>query len=142
MTRTCTKCGELKPVTAFTADKRKPGGLQHWCKDCRNAYNLQYHRANPAKSLLRGYKYKDKEKGLGNDLTEAFVTALMVLPCSYCATTKYQRGLDRLDNSLGHLQDNVVPCCQECNRVRSDVFTPEQMRRFIGPAISQARNLL
>lgn len=29
-------------------------------------------------------------------------------------------GLDRIDNSLGHDVDNVVPCCWTCNRTKSD----------------------
>lgn len=30
-------------------------------------------------------------------------------------------GLDRVDNSRGHTDDNVVPCCQVCNAMKSDL---------------------
>lgn len=34
-TKTCTNCGETKPVTEFGADKRKRDGLTSWCKECK-----------------------------------------------------------------------------------------------------------
>jgi hypothetical protein len=83
----------------------------------------------------------DKKKGRDNDIPLDVFTSLIQAPCDYCGTTEEARGLDRLDNSLGHLLSNVVPCCASCNSVRNDIFTPEQMRRFIGPAIAQARTL-
>lgn len=48
-------------------------------------------------------------------------------PCYYCGTTEklnhlkrkgetfYYNGLDRLDPTLNHCLDNVVPCCKDCN---------------------------
>lgn len=32
--------------------------------------------------------------------------------------------LDRIDNSLGHLQSNVLPSCERCNMVRRDMPFP------------------
>lgn len=36
-------------------------------------------------------------------------------------------GLDRKDNSLGYIIDNVLPCCGDCNKVRNTVLTVEEM---------------
>jgi hypothetical protein len=30
-------------------------------------------------------------------------------------------GIDRIDNSLGYTEENVVPCCSTCNRMKSDM---------------------
>jgi hypothetical protein len=124
----------------FAVDRRRPDGLQCWCRTCRNAYCRAYGASNPAKTRLAKYRNTDKAKGLSNDLTEAFVERLLERPCDYCGTTEEPRGLDRLDNSLGHLQANVVPCCAECNRIRSDIHSPDVMRRILGPALALARN--
>lgn len=38
--------------------------------------------------------------------------------CFYCGTDLYGRcghKIDRLDNRLGYLKSNVVPCCSDCN---------------------------
>lgn len=44
---------------------------------------------------------------------------LVVLPCKYCGLTPLNEntlnGLDRIDNSLGYIIDNIVPCCSTCN---------------------------
>jgi len=40
-TKTCRKCGSLKPATTkfFDADSRNEGGLKHQCKKCRQGYS-------------------------------------------------------------------------------------------------------
>ncbi|ODR06427.1 hypothetical protein BHQ21_11600 [Mycobacterium sherrisii] len=43
--KTCTKCGETKPLDAFHRDQRKPDGRQAQCKNCRNAGTAAYQRA-------------------------------------------------------------------------------------------------
>ena len=36
-------------------------------------------------------------------------------PCTYCGKAVETIGLDRVDNSLGYVKDNVVSCCALCN---------------------------
>jgi hypothetical protein len=61
--------------------------------------------------------------------------------CEYCGgpLPRTSTGLDRLNNSAGYEPCNVVPCCAMCNYARRDQFTPEEMRRFIGPAVRRVR---
>lgn len=50
-TKTCTKCGETKPLTAFSF-KRKGHPTRHpRCKACVNAHNKAYHAENAATIL-------------------------------------------------------------------------------------------
>jgi hypothetical protein len=73
---------------------------------------------------------------------------LSQLPCDYCGVLPYRtfnvgisllgrgypvsdlqlrngnftyNGLDRVDSSIGHTSDNVVPCCYPCNLMKSDM---------------------
>jgi hypothetical protein len=61
--------------------------------------------------------------------------------CIYCGDHRPITGvgLDRLNNAVGHVLENVVPCCTACNIVRGDRFTVEEMRLVLGPAIKLIR---
>ena len=65
-------------------------------------------------------------------------------PCHYCKTP-YQlhggAGLDRIDNSLGYLSTNVLPCCPTCNKIRGDNLSVEEMEVAMS-AILQYREQL
>ena len=37
-------------------------------------------------------------------------------------------GLDRIDNSKGYTLDNVLPCCGECNSIRGNKLTVDEMQ--------------
>lgn len=46
--------------------------------------------------------------------------------CLYCGKTDWRKlGLDRIDNSKPHTLDNVVVCCEECNKKRGDLSFEE-----------------
>lgn len=53
---------------------------------------------------------------------------LSSLPCVYCMSpTGNGIGLDRLDNSRGYFENNVVPCCGNCNLMRGNRLTYDEM---------------
>jgi hypothetical protein len=56
--------------------------------------------------------------------------------CVYCDDDLDGQGssMDRKDNNLGYLPDNVVPCCVGCNKAKLDQFTYDEML-LIGEAI-------
>lgn len=73
-----------------------------------------------------------RKKGQEFALTFNEYTNLISKTCHYCHSdlSPYGIGLDRLDNSLGYIPSNVVPCCPSCNRIRSDEFTPTEMHQI------------
>lgn len=79
-----------------------------------------------AVDLLSNYRQADKKAGRENDLTKEFIVELMDQPCIYCGSTD-SVGADRLDNTEGHTVDNIVPSCPDCNRIRNNIFTHEEM---------------
>lgn len=55
---------------------------------------------------------------------------LMERPCYYCKlnlVTNYGYCLDRIDSNLGYTLENVVPCCQLCNQMKSNLTQKEFM---------------
>ncbi len=81
--------------------------------------------------------YKSKAKAKGNDwrLTYTDCKKLFRSSCFYCGTppaslmvtggkrrcsAKYN-GIDRMDNELGYVPGNVVPCCSTCNFAKNNL---------------------
>lgn len=83
-------------------------------------------------AILNSYKTNDKNKNREFNLTFEFVQNSLKEPCSYCGFPS--TGLDRIDNNKGHLIENCIPCCAECNVARMDNFTVSEMK-LIGQAI-------
>lgn len=63
----------------------------------------------------------DNKKGLENDLTKEFIQQTISDGCSYCGEQDLKMTLDRIDNSKGHTQDNVIPACIRCNYMKRDM---------------------
>ncbi len=84
------------------------------------------------------YKYGAAKKGLVWDLSEEAAHALFSSPCDYCGGGplgfyrghSYQ-GIDRLRNSEGYKTGNVVPCCIECNAIKSNLLTADEARAAV-----------
>jgi len=79
-------------------------------------------------SIIRIYKYNAKTRGLVWTLTKEQAIKLFDANCYYCGaapsnvgtgsegnSTYIYSGIDRIDNSIGYLPDNVVSCCKMCN---------------------------
>lgn len=98
---------------------------------------------DPVVSLARRCWYTSY-KGYPFDL---FLT-MSQLPCDYCGRLPHRKrkvvscksnqfseiqtqatftwnGLDRIDSTKGHIEGNVVPCCWDCNRMKSDMSRDE-----------------
>lgn len=67
--KTCTKCGEDKPLDEFKRDVRYKGGRVNWCRCCLREYNRQRRKANPEKARDAARRYwarnveKERERG-------------------------------------------------------------------------------
>lgn len=57
--KTCTKCGETKPLTDFYKDKHSKDGLTYRCRECNRADGKAYHEANLEKEKVRSKFYYD-----------------------------------------------------------------------------------
>ena len=73
-----------------------------------------------ASNLIRKHKLEDKKRGRGDiDLTVPWFVRNIYTKCIYCGETDWKKlGCDRIDNSLPHTMENVVPCCVDCNKKR------------------------
>ena len=65
---------------------------------------------------------------------------LTLLPCHYCGgSPKARRGLDRVDNNVNYVLENVVPCCWDCNKGKSDKTDAEYITHCMNFAAHSGR---
>jgi hypothetical protein len=108
-------CGNVTTVSANDL-KRKHGSVSSCgclrltdnpfsSKDLEHSYNV--------------YKKTTPRRGLVFDLSIDEFILLVKQGCHYCGKErKKPNGLDRVDNSMGYVIGNVVPCCWPCNKMK------------------------
>ena len=61
------------------------------------------------------YRNRAKHRKIAFDLTLEIFNEYWQKPCYYCGNKIDTIGLDRINNDIGYLEDNIVSCCRECN---------------------------
>ena len=79
-------------------------------------------------SLIREYKHSAKQRNITYSLSDNLLLQLVKDPCNYCNSEPFKphrednnflyNGLDRINNNIGYLESNVVPCCFICNKMK------------------------
>lgn len=90
------------------------------------------------RQLMNQYRQNARNRGHEFSLTAEEFKSITSSDCEYCGkapTSIYKKarasikdsssyaynGVDRVNNSLGYVQGNCVPCCKECNAWKSDM---------------------
>ena len=155
-------CAQSKPLSDFPT--LKVGRvLRHrsMCRICHNEDRVMRDKAKPVNADGRQVRYRakmsaarakgenltrwiladsrgsDQKYDRKNDLTWEFVERMIGFACAYCGETNLRMTLDRINNSIGHIQSNVVPACIRCNYIRRDM--PYAAWFFLLPALREAR---
>jgi hypothetical protein len=89
--------------------------------------------------MFSTYKATAKHKGFEFRLSKEEFKELVISPCFYCGIRPYRtwrhthvlkngtadvlmaNGIDRVDNSKGYIQGNVVSACPKCNYAKRDM---------------------
>lgn len=82
------------------------------------------------KKLYRSYNQQAKKRGYDFDITYTTFKDYIFKDCYYCAEppsniakqnyrSLIYNGIDRMDNSKGYVNNNIVPCCAECNWMKN-----------------------
>jgi hypothetical protein len=139
-------CGTTRGVS--TSSLRS--GLSKSC-GCLHREIVRRGRIHPTDMALsrlhQHLKHSAKQRGFCWSLTYADVAFFCSQNCMYCGLKPFQKfrnrymvdrkvtylhvpdfvynGLDRVDNSLGYIQDNCVPCCGICNNMKGTMTREE-----------------
>jgi len=134
--RQCLHCKLIKQPDEFVTQRlhRKPEGGEYLhirrhprCVSCRQYLKTFVVRKSQKKSkvpeakrIWYAFSKADRDKGRANDLTVSWIEKTIAEGCSYCGI-RGKISLDRIDNNLGHTQDNCVSACVRCNFMRGNM---------------------
>lgn len=93
-----------------------------------NAEALLRYRLSP-KGRYNAAKTRRSKAGHKFTITFDYWHSLVQKPCHYCGEklNKQGLGLDRVTNSKGYVNGNVVPCCKNCNIMKNSFLTYSEM---------------
>ena len=150
----CTKCFEEKHINEFYGKKQ----IISRCKSCHNKCVMSKRQENLIKykeylkeTWNQPYMiYARKKANAKSENIEIPITKnefiqwynSQEIACHYCGLKpedfkltedpqlfkKINLGLDRMNNNLGYLLDNIVLCCNRCNTIKTSFFSYEEMK--------------
>jgi len=144
----CTACKVQRDFDHFVNTK---GRNLSRCEGCRStkrkyrarhiekvrAYQKAYSEKNFQKKRYIAARAHDKKMNQESCTENEYLAVAKINICVYCGLQD-GIGIDRLDNTIGHVLNNIVPCCEQCNYTRGDIWTVGQMVQ-IGDLIRQFR---
>ena len=71
-----------------------------------------------ANEVYLKYKQRSPSRKLEFDLSLEFFKKNVRANCHYCNEIIPTVGFDRIDNSIGYIENNSVPCCASCNLMK------------------------
>lgn len=140
MDKQCSKCGITKNIEEF--NKHTQNGRRPECILCQRKWHKEYRKQN-----LEKYKEKRRKEYIKNiEAQRAYYKQPLLVYKSYIKGAKRRKlefkisfeffcnsinkncfyceekanGIDRLDSSKGYIEENCVPCCTICNRMKSN----------------------
>lgn len=133
----CEMCG--KPFERTGYNQRFCGSqkIRGSCSDRRNntleskrTYDRIWRFTHPDYFLNANEKYQDyrrsaQRRGIAFDLTREQFIALWGMPCAYCGIEIKSIGIDRVNPFESYNENNILPCCYDCNRMKN-IMTKDQ----------------
>lgn len=123
--RKCHICKRILPLTFEYFNHSSHygwNGFRSECKVCGRKKTKELPSYKTRSKTIAGrysaYKCGSKTRKIEFTLTKKQFTSLWQKPCYYCGSEIKTIGLDRVDNIRGYTIDNVVPCCEICNRMK------------------------
>lgn len=119
-----------KEYAALNQEKVKAKNRRHYREN--KGEILQYQksiRTTANRKFKKGVKAAN-ERNIQWNLTIEQYETIISKPCHYCKTSLKTWGgvsLDRINNSVGYEESNVLPCCGTCNNIRNRFLTVEEM---------------
>lgn len=119
-------------------------GLCRRCKVCmdRRKKESSARSREKRKGIPKSPKQRYVEYGNGAinrnyafELTEEQFMTFWDKPCHYCKLPINGIGIDRVDNSIGYVMSNCVPCCTVCNMMKFK----QSYKHFIAKCVQIAK---
>lgn len=144
-TRICSRCGREALLTEFSGRILRHMESLHVsfltsCRKCRSEKTNKDSRkskdGDPAYAMAHAYWARSRRAGVKSDLTIEDVRTFASCPCFYCETRSGKMGLEMKDPHGGYVRTNVLPCCERCAALKSDM--PKDAWKVLVPAVRTA----
>ena len=149
--KTCSKCGESKPLEAYAPDKRNTDGCNTHCRVCHKEYykanrekikeksriwvlnnpekraviSARHSKNNRPSKNRDVQKYRALKASNGSSLVTSTETSIIVAqPCTACGKV----GPSEVDHIIpiarggSHTIGNLMPLCRSCNASKCDML--------------------
>lgn len=118
---------KIKRINKLQRERRKNSPEQY----------KQYYknRRINVKDLFNSYKLTAKNKNIEFNITLDLFMKLILDDCDYCGeecigdTENGLNGIDRVDNNIGYIEENVVSCCSICNMMKCNTNIDDFIKR-------------
>lgn len=123
-------CGNEKIITkGCLLNGQKTCGVCIWISKRQGVLPLE-------NKLVNRTKKQAEDRGYSWELSNDEARRISRMPCNYCGSMDKRKnsstgelfslnGLDRIDNSKGYINGNVVPCCKTCNHAKNNLSVDE-----------------
>ena len=88
-----------------------------WAASKAGQLAIRRYHATPTYKLYT-YRQGARHRGIKFELTPEEFMKFWKQPCHYCGTAIRTVGIDRVNNDLGYVHGNVVPCCTTHNHMK------------------------
>ena len=132
--KTCTSCGETKPLSEYHRSKQGKEGRRAICRVCVREYFLR----RPFYSCLTAARNRAKARGVPFDLTEEYLESIWTGVCpvfqvrldlpshgSPKERSPSKPSLDRLVPDKGYVPGNVIWISLRANQMKNDGTSEE-----------------
>jgi len=142
-------------------------GIHYGLGFCRNHYCVEWRRNNPnsvkasikrhdksGKRLIAQKKYMEtirykwnqlrkvaRNRGININISFEEYENIRKRKCYYCGgiLPHFGGGLDRIDNKKGYEKNNILPCCTNCNLLKRDLVSSNEMKQIVN-LLKKVRN--
>lgn len=146
--RICQECVYKQERSRYHLNKKDPDflnkqrirGIKSYHKNIISNRDKQNAYARTDQGRFGAARRIAKRRNLDWKLTLEKFIELTSPPCFYCknllgSPTKVGLGLDRLNNSRGYEEGNIISCCGTCNKIRGASLTVEEAKAAINAVL-------
>ena len=132
----CARCGQLRPRTSFTRDRKQSDGLYSWCLGCKNGVRAERYANNYALRRRKAVQHRERTYGLTPAQYQAMWKA-QESRCAICREALVPGKQTHVDHC--HATGKVrALLCNSCNRVVGVIESTSDVRLTVARAYVQS----
>lgn len=93
--KSCTKCGEVKPLDDYYRQRKMPDGRQPRCKTCAAEYQRRHYAENRDKELERARRWREENRDKVREIKRRYYEENR----EFCIRGTARRGKETQDNT-------------------------------------------